>query len=123
MVQSISEVNMNKDTGIERCWRICDLELSRRLKLVNSSRAISHVSCLYKTDVSTTISGPIMRDLLCRQSPRFLVYIPPQAPGASLTYQMPDDGDRHGCRNVGFIQTPDATDGPRGIHWSWRIFL
>jgi len=30
---------------------------------------------------------------------------------------MPDDGDRDGPRNVGFIQTLDAADNPRGIHW------
>jgi len=35
---------------------ICDLELSRWLNLMKFSRAISHVRCLYETDVSRTIS-------------------------------------------------------------------
>jgi hypothetical protein len=38
--------------------------------------------------------------------------------GAPLTYQIPDDDDRDGPRNVGFIQTHDAADSPRRLHRS-----
>jgi hypothetical protein len=31
--------------------------------------------------------------------------------------QIPDDGDRDGPRNVGFIQTPAAADSPRRLRW------
>jgi len=44
---------------------IYDLELSRRLDSMKSSRANSHVRHLYVTDVSRTISVIIIRDLMC----------------------------------------------------------
>jgi len=40
---------------------LCVLELSRRLNSIKPSRAISRVSCLYRTDVSRTISVIIIR--------------------------------------------------------------
>jgi len=43
---------------------IRDFGLSRQLNPTKSSRAISRVSCLYETDVSSTISVSIIRDLV-----------------------------------------------------------
>jgi hypothetical protein len=35
---------------------------------------------------------------------------------SALLYQIPDDGDQVGTRNVGFIQILDAADSPRALH-------
>jgi hypothetical protein len=40
---------------------------------MKSFRAISRVRCLYKTDVSRTISVPIIKDLVCQRSPQCFV--------------------------------------------------
>jgi hypothetical protein len=45
----------------------CVLELSRRLNSIKFSRAISHVRCLYETDVTRTILVIIIRDLIARE--------------------------------------------------------
>jgi len=41
-----------------------DLKLSQLLNSMKSSQAISHIMCLYKTDILRTISVPIIRDLI-----------------------------------------------------------
>jgi hypothetical protein len=43
-----------------------DVKLSQRLKLINSSRADSHVNSL-KSNVSGTISVPIIRAMIARE--------------------------------------------------------
>jgi hypothetical protein len=63
---------------------------------MKSSPVIGRVRFLYKTDVSTIVLVPIIRDLIS-------------------TYQIPDDDDddRDGHRNVGFLQKPDGANSPR----------
>jgi hypothetical protein len=39
-----------------------------------------------------------------------------EAPGATLTYNIPEDGDRDGPRNIGFIRIPDPADSLRRLH-------
>jgi hypothetical protein len=50
------------------------------------------VGCLYKTDVSRTISVSINRDLICQRSPCCLVYTPPQATCCRTGRPMEGDG-------------------------------
>jgi hypothetical protein len=72
---------------------------------INSSRDISCVSCLYAVDVSRIILVIIIRDLICQ-----LCQIPDDDDDDD------DDDDRDGSRNVGSIQTPNASDSPRRIN-------
>jgi len=82
---------------------------------VKSCLSISHIRCLYKTDVLRTVSVPFIRDLTCHQTLWCLVYI--RGAGGSVDISDPWWWGWDGPWNVNFIQTPDMADSPRGLHW------
>jgi len=62
---------------------------------VKSSWAIIHVKCLYETNISRTISVPIIRDLICQQNPQCLIYLPPQATCCCTGQPLEASGQSH----------------------------
>jgi hypothetical protein len=45
-----------------------------------------------------------------------------EAPWAPVSYHIPDDEDRHGPRNVGFLYSSDAADSPRRFYFTEESF-
>jgi hypothetical protein len=99
---------------------------------MKSSQTISHIKCLYKTNVSRTISVPIIRVLMilsCILSLSLSLPLTPTSPHSTeekreeeplviqlIAHKIPDNGDQDGPQNVSFIQILDAADSPRGLH-------
>jgi hypothetical protein len=97
------------------------------------SRAVSQISCIYKTDVSITIFVNFIRDIICLRSPRYVVYIPPQAICVARGGQWEAGGRRGLLRHVRALMmetemvletsAPMYIDYPRELHRALLLFL
>jgi hypothetical protein len=78
------------------------LRLSRRLRLIEFSRASSRVKWLKvdKTDVSRTISVLVLRETEVDCNPVHVIYKPARLDWITAHFIFPEDEDGDGPRNV-----------------------